>query len=248
MLSMEMNWTKAARGAARWMSVFAAVLVGVLISVPAGATVMGNYEKALWSAALRGDAGQVEKLVEDGADMEARDPAGNTALGWAASSGSAATVNVLLAHGACVNVRNAYGVSPLARAASMDAVSVVKTLLAHGANPNIRDHEGRTVLMAVSMAGQARMVSILCCGGAAVNAVDGRGRTPLMYAAVRDINVHASFNTRRTRQRMTWETVATVRALLSAGASSSVRDINGKTALAWAIYQKNPALKPLLTF
>ena len=204
-------------------------------------------DKALLSAALRGDAARAEDLLALGANLETRDPAGNTPLAWAASSGDAGAVGFLIAKGARVNVRNEYGVSPLARAAAVDSIAAVRVLLANGADPNIRDNAGRTVLMATAEAGQSSLIPLLRTAGADLEAVDADGRTALIHAAMRDINLHAAGNTPRVRRRKTVETNAVVRALLAAGARADIRGKDGRAARHWAARMKNETLVPLLS-
>lgn len=54
----------------------------------------------LMLAARKGQAGPARKLVEAGADVEARDKEGLTALMWAGRAGNAETVGALLRAGA----------------------------------------------------------------------------------------------------------------------------------------------------
>lgn len=83
------------------------------------------------------------KLVERGANVEAFDGDGNTALHWAALYDSEECCRILLQKGAVVNVRNKIGSTPLMRAKS---TKITKLLLAFDANIKATNNYGQTAL------------------------------------------------------------------------------------------------------
>ena len=86
----------------------------------------------LMYAALYGDVASTRRLLELGADPNARNDAGATALLWAVDN--AETTSLLLERGADPNVRSMDGRTPLSVAAArFGASSVVKVLLDRGA-------------------------------------------------------------------------------------------------------------------
>ena len=96
---------------------------------PGGAT-------PLMYAALYGDADDVKRLLDRGADPNARNEVNATALMWATDDVQKTRL-LLLARGADVNARSDEGRTPLMIAAKRNgSAEVVKQLLEHGANPS----------------------------------------------------------------------------------------------------------------
>ena len=83
-----------------------AMLLALLISIPAFAQ---DVNAQLIEAAQNGQAEEVQALLEGGADVDAKDEAGMTALMWAALGGNTDTVKVLLDAGADVSVKDRQG-------------------------------------------------------------------------------------------------------------------------------------------
>jgi ankyrin repeat protein len=84
-------------------------------------------------APRRGGVGVVKMLLQAGAQIDARDRQGCTALMWALSQGEADSVKALLAAGANVNLKNVYGDSALNLAARGAHSGVVHLLKKAGA-------------------------------------------------------------------------------------------------------------------
>ena len=94
----------------------------------------------------------VQKLIEYGADVDARDRNGWTPLGWASGGHhfkDGSVHRLLLAHGADVNARAVDGFTPLHRASEYGAPEVVRLLLEHGADVEAISVDGRTALQVV---------------------------------------------------------------------------------------------------
>ena len=74
---------------------------------------MAGNQTALHSAALSGNLGFVEFLLEKGASINVRDNAGATPLHYGVSSGNPQVVALLIAKGADPNIRDGAGMTPL---------------------------------------------------------------------------------------------------------------------------------------
>jgi ankyrin repeat protein len=135
-------------------------------------------------AAMRRDGAEVRRLVQSGADVNAAQADGATALHWAAYHGDASMAQALLEAGALVSATNRNGSTALWLASSQGDAAVIKTLLAKGADANEPLPLGRRPLMLAARSGSVEAVRELLDGGADPNAKEtARGTTALMQAA-----------------------------------------------------------------
>jgi ankyrin repeat protein len=130
-------------------------------------------------AAALGRNPAVAKLVlQAGADVEASDDQGATAMAYAVSNGFLDVGQLLLDAGA-KSGRDRL----MAAAAGRGHIPLLRSLLAGGVGVNTRAPGGRTALHAAASEGQAATVRFLLTVGADVAARDVDARTPLMDAA-----------------------------------------------------------------
>jgi ankyrin repeat protein len=160
--------------------VTALCLTGLLMAAP-GASPLAD-------AAMRNDPTTVKTLLGQGADLNAAQNDGMTALHWAALNGDLAMTQVLLHAGANVNASTRIGgYTPLHVAAKNGHATIVEALLASGAHAGTADTYGTTPLMLAAASGSAEAVTTLVRAGADVNAREsGKGETALMLAAAND--------------------------------------------------------------
>ncbi|VVC42744.1 Ankyrin repeat-containing domain,Ankyrin repeat [Cinara cedri] len=118
-----------------------------------------------------------------GADANAADNQGKTALYWAAYKGRKEVVKDLLAAGADANAADDQGKTALYWAAQDGHKEVVKDLLAAGADANAADNQGKTALYWAAYKGYKEVVKDLLAAGADANAADNQGVTALHKAA-----------------------------------------------------------------
>jgi ankyrin repeat protein len=114
----------------------------------AGAQVdgQGGFGTPLIESASWGNTEVVEVLRSKGADVNARNWEGTTALMYAAHGGHRATVELLLANGADVNAQTQSHVTALAMASQEGYPEMVDLLLLKGADVHVADTSGDTAL------------------------------------------------------------------------------------------------------
>jgi ankyrin repeat protein len=160
-----------------------------LLSVPAPAFAADAKEtkdaKAaeVAAAARSRDTSALAALLKQGADVNAPQADGATALHWAAHWDDLETARLLIRSGATVNTANDYGVTPISLACNDGSTAMVELLLKAGANANDTLPTGETALMGAARTGKLEAVKALLARGAAVNASERlRGQTALMWA------------------------------------------------------------------
>ena len=138
----------------------------------------------LITASDKGHTAAVRMLLLSGANVNAKDNAGNTALIITPNTtvGHADVVRLLLAKGAKVDAANNNGNTSLMSACIMGNSTIVRLLLAAGANVNAADNKGNTPLMFASITGSTTVVKLLLAAHANINAFSG-GATALTLAS-----------------------------------------------------------------
>lgn len=175
----------------------------------------GNWTPLMY-AARQGSLDAARVLVEKGADLNATDPDGTTALVLAIINGHYDTAAMLAEKGADPNLADTAGMAALYAAVDMNtlgevygrparpstskltALDLIQVLLAHGANPN--QQLKTPTLQRAHTPGEGTLAE---------------GATPLMRAAKNG-------------------DAAAIRLLLAHGADPSLRQKNGSTALMFA--------------
>lgn len=135
------------------------------------------------AAAEERDFSSMKRLLSRGANVNAAQVDGMTALHWAVYHDDTESVQALLRAGATVTVENRYKVTPLSLACANGNGDVVELLLKAGANANAELDGGETALMTAARTGRTRPVELLLEHHAEVNEKAWRGQTALMWAA-----------------------------------------------------------------
>jgi len=175
-------------------------------------------------AAMEGDLEEIEKLVENGADVNAKKHNGDTPLHLAAIYGYLEVVKYLVKKKADVNAKGNCGDTPLHFAAMNGHLNVVKFLVEKKADVNAKDNCGYTPLHFAAVNGHLNMVTYLVLNGADVNAKDNCGDAPLRFAA--EYGGH----------------LEVVKFLVKKEADVNAKDHNGKTPLD-VLAEKDPKKK-----
>jgi len=142
----------------------------------------GKLHTAAWEGC---NVRRVSNLVSRGANVEAVDEAGETALMIAAKKGHTDTVNVLAGtYNANVEAFDQNGWTALMRAAKNGHADTVNVLGTYNANVEAFDEDGWTALMFAAYYGHADTVNVLAgTYNANVEAATRDGGTALMFAA-----------------------------------------------------------------
>jgi ankyrin repeat protein len=191
------------------------VRLSLLMFAVAG-TVRAAEKPTLADAAEQRNAALIRQLLATGADVNAAQVDGMTALHWAIYNDDAETAGLLVRSRANVNATNRYGVPPLSLACTNGNATLVRLLLDAGANANASLPGGETVLMTAAKVGSLEAVKALLARGANPNAQERRDQTALMWAAAEG---HATV----------------VRALIEAGSEVNATLASGFTPLFFAV-------------
>jgi len=127
----------------RWLALVLSAAVVSLLFVPYSTwqrlfvTKLANGPRAaefLTYAAAVGDLPTVERFLDHGVSINAKNRDGSTALYGASVEGQMAVIRYLLAHGADPNIRNTFGSTALGAAREMKHPEAARYLQAHGAH------------------------------------------------------------------------------------------------------------------
>ena len=185
---------------------------------------------ALLRAADRGEEPMVRLLLDNGADIEARNPSNGTPLSCATENQHIAVVDVLLLRRANPNIHDEYGWTPLHRAqVHHGGDEVALRLINSGADVNSKCVNGKTSLHHAVERENESMVLLLLRANADIGAQDIAKRTPL----------HTAIECRLE---------SLVHLLLESGADLTMKDGDGRDALAAANHaiRKSPEIVKLL--
>jgi len=136
-------------------------------------------------AAMARDREAVKTLLKNGADVNAAQGDGMTALHWAARNGDAELTQMLLFAGANVKAATRLGgYTPLMMAADQGHAGVIAALVSGGSDVKAANALGTTALMLAAQSGNPQAVTTLVENGAEIEAKEKTfGQTPLMFAA-----------------------------------------------------------------
>ena len=202
----------------------------------------------------------VKQLIKAGADINARDAHGKTALMYGACKSNHGIVSMLLEAGADVNAVGDDGTTALTLLDFMELdnmkLLIALMLIEAGADVNIPDHKGRTPLVRIMESWwmcqansplEVETIQLLLERGADPNS-NLRG-TPILYKVAEMgladiaralIKAGADINMKNEDGRTpliiatSYSHTGTVRVLIEAGVDVNMSDNEGKTALMWA--------------
>jgi ankyrin repeat protein len=147
-----------------------------------------KVEVALIKAIAEGRVDDAKQLLDKGADVNAADSDGTTALiqaaeGTAYLPNNGPTMAMLLEKGVNVDAQDKLGRTALYRATAEGKDEAVRLLIGHKANLNQKANDGSTAVMEAVIFGRVPALKLLLDSGADVNIADTQGTTPLMIAS-----------------------------------------------------------------
>ncbi len=146
-----------------------------------------SYADPIHDAAKSGELEQVQRLVVQGVDVNAKAARDETPLIIAALAGNGEVVNYLLQRGADIDARSASGLTVLHAAAYAGHAGIVSLLVAKGAAINdASNHFQATPLLMATEENHIDTVSTLLEHGAEINAVEINGLNATSKAGWRE--------------------------------------------------------------
>ncbi|WP_353282539.1 ankyrin repeat domain-containing protein [Wolbachia endosymbiont (group A) of Myopa testacea] len=139
-------------------------------------------------AAFYGKVENVKALIEGGANVNAIDDGGYTALHSASLMSCEKTVRELIKAGSNVNTGNYIGRTPLHEAVFMREIVNVRAILEAGGDVNAKDQKGYTPLHIACKTGETKeIIKELVKAGANVEQKDKFGKTAMYYARTEEL-------------------------------------------------------------
>ncbi|XP_041368600.1 poly [ADP-ribose] polymerase tankyrase-1-like [Gigantopelta aegis] len=189
----------------------------------------GRHSTPLHFAAGYNRVAVVEYLLQQGADVHAKDKGGLVPLHNACSYGHFEVTELLIKHGACVNVADLWKFTPLHEAASKGKFEICKLLIKHGADPNKKNRDGHTPIDLVKEGDQD--VADLLRGDSALLEAAKKGN----LARVQKLSTTENINCRDTQGRNStplhlaagYNNVEVAEFLLENGADVNAQDKGG---------------------
>ncbi|MFD3000984.1 ankyrin repeat domain-containing protein [Pontibacter toksunensis] len=159
----------------------------------------------------------VAQLVKNGADVNAQDVNGKTALHYVVSSSRIKTefyemeqvmlLDTLINNGADLNIQDKQGNTVLAQALQSTigqhiGIMELEKLLQAGANPNIKNNEGKTpLMMACEINANFEIILALIQAGADAKLVDNSGKAAIDYTKHQNVeNILLASGSRKRQQ------------------------------------------------
>jgi len=202
-------------------------VVSLLLGAGAQAAIRDkDGQSSLVYAANAGSTKAISLLLESGT-ADPNDMVGDTAnamplLVHALASGAEALAELLIKYGAAVDAVEG-GVAPLLLAAQAGSAKLIALLIAKGADLTSASDSGVTPLMILAAAGHVRGVRLI------VEAARDAAHPPSLLPSLVDATTENGTAALHTAARQAHVKVVTE--LLGAGASVSLRDLGGQTAL-----------------
>ena len=218
-----------------------------------------ELNKRLYDAVSGNRISEIEQLLKQGADVNAKDKNGWTPLHQAANKGFPEIVKLLIKNGADVNVKDKDGWTPLHDALYWDLVGIAKLLIENGADVNAKDKRGETPIHKASKFKNINVVEVLIENGVDPFIKNKDGETALDLCedkAIREIlekymneynqtidetknNEYSIFNNNLLDAVFNSDLIKVKKCVFSGKYNIDVQDDKGYTPLMYAIMDHN---------
>ncbi len=131
---------------------------------------------------LSATAQDLQQVIDQGVDVNARDDVGKTALHWVAQA-KPEVITTLLTSGADVNAKDKWDRTPLHFVAATGSLENIRLLLGAGAEVNAKTANDWTPIHGAAKFGAAQNVTVLLEAGADATAKTEMGETPFTFGA-----------------------------------------------------------------
>ncbi len=192
-----------------------------------------NQEAALLDAVARGNHATIKRLLDQGAEVDARDPTRHaTALLHAVRNRDLAAIALLVEAGADINAQDNIKDSPFLLSGAVGDPDIIKLLLKSKPDFTKVNRYGGSALIPASERGHVAAVKLFIKAGVPVDHVNRLGWTALLEAIILS-------DGGKPHQQI-------VKALLDAGAAVNLADGDGVTPLQHAKTRGYTAIASLL--
>ena len=206
----------------------------------------------LMYAALYASADCMQLLIEKGSNVNAKNKFDETALMWAVHD--LAKMKLLIERGADINARAKSGNTPLLIAAvGQSKYEAVKLLLDKGADALAVNNRKENALIRAALFGDTATTSLLLSKGININAISMDSTTALLNAALNvnspvvihllergaDPDMIGAFRLTALAVSVTYNDLASVKAILKKTKKVNAQDIMGHSVLMWAVYNEH---------
>jgi len=169
-------------------AVFAGGNMGVLEALSKARTYIGAQDQrgvgALHFAALRGDVGLVEWMIDHKGDVDVATEHHTTPLMLASKRGHTDIISLLLGCHANTSLTDEAGCTALMHALSSGSSRAACKILDHDTSINVVDSPGRSALFHAVLGGEVDALTAVIKKNGRVNMIDEEGRSPLYQACL----------------------------------------------------------------
>lgn len=158
--------------------------ISIILCILLSAVLTADVNDDLLSAFDRGDIKAIDDALSRGANANAKDADGFTALMYAAAFGKKDYITALIAKGADTSPKANKGMTLAMAHAASGAIPELTAALGRGVND--KRFDGRTALMYAAMNKELAAMKLLIAAGADIHARDADGWTAVMFLCAND--------------------------------------------------------------